>query len=232
MSLFSTGIEQPTFTAESPALTFRTHATTGQARAATMYLPHGVVRTPVFMPVGTKGTIKGLSSAQIVQEPAMNCEIILSNTYHLALQPGTALVKTMGGLHEFMNWPNNLLTDSGGFQIVSLLKMAEITEQGVRFQNPYSTSKLLDHNKNMARGSTGGSGGGDSAAEEAADFMMLTPEQSIRCQNEIGADIIMQLDDVVSSVNPDEARFKEVGPGCPTCHVCPMCSMCRLNRTN
>jgi queuine/archaeosine tRNA-ribosyltransferase len=214
MNQFSTGIEQPIFTAESPALTFHTHATTGHARAATMYLPHGVVRTPVFMPVGTKGTIKGLSSAQIVQEPAMNCEIILSNTYHLALQPGTPLVKEMGGLHEFMNWPNNLLTDSGGFQMVSLLKLAEITEQGVRFQNPYSTSKPLDHNKNTGRGNTGSGGGG--VSEEDADFMMLTPEQSIQCQNEIGADIIMQLDDVVSSVNPDEARFKEVrGPRGP-----------------
>jgi len=203
MSQFSTSIEQPVFTAASPALTFHTHVTTGQARAATMYLPHGVVRTPVFMPVGTKGTIKGLSSTQIIQEPALNCEIILGNTYHLALQPGTPLVKAMGGLHEFMNWPNNLLTDSGGFQMVSLLKLAEITEQGVRFQNPYSTNKTLDHNKGVGRGRDG--------PEEAedSDFMMLTPEQSIQCQNEIGADIMMQLDDVVSSVNPDEARFRE-----------------------
>ena len=220
MSQFSTGIEQPIFTAESPALAFHTHATAGQARAATMYLPHGVVRTPVFMPVGTKGTIKGLSSAQIVQEPAMNCEIILSNTYHLALQPGTPLVEQMGGLHEFMNWPNNLLTDSGGFQMVSLLKLAEITEQGVRFQNPYSTTKPLDHNKNKSRGSEG-----DGAAEEA-DFMMLTPEQSIQCQNEIGADIIMQLDDVVSSVNPDEARFKEVRPRARHFYKCPAWPAC------
>ena len=201
MAQFSTRIESPTFTEASPALSFHVHATSGSARAATMYLPHGAVRTPVFMPVGTKGTIKGLSSAQIVQEPALNCEIILGNTYHLALQPGTPIVQAMGGLHEFMNWPNNLLTDSGGFQMVSLLKLAEITEKGVRFQNPYS----LQSNPNE------GSTNSVSAQPDGEDpnFMMLTPEQSIQCQNEIGADIIMQLDDVVSSVNPDEARFRE-----------------------
>ena len=191
MSQFSTEINQkPNFTDASPALAFDVHATAGEARSASMYLPHGVVRTPVFMPVGTKGTIKGLSSSQIVQEPALNCEIILGNTYHLALAPGTPLVKEMGGLHEFMNWPNNLLTDSGGFQMVSLLKLAEITEEGVRFLSPYANKDSTDE------------------ANES-DFMMLTPEQSIQCQNEIGADIMMQLDDVVSSVNPDEARFKE-----------------------
>jgi queuine tRNA-ribosyltransferase len=170
-----------------------------------MYLPHGVVRTPVFMPVGTKGTIKGMSSSQIVQEPALNCEIILGNTYHLALAPGTPLVAEMGGLHEFMNWPNNLLTDSGGFQMVSLLKLAEITEQGVRFQSPYSVDSV---DKAGEAGAGSGSGSAPAAPAEE-DFMMLTPEQSIQCQNEIGADIMMQLDDVVSSVNPDEGRFQE-----------------------
>jgi queuine tRNA-ribosyltransferase len=132
------------------------------------------------MPVGTKGTIKGLTTDQMTSESAMNPEIVLGNTYHLAYQPGTPLVAEMGGLHEFMNWPNCLLTDSGGFQMVSLLKFAEITEKGVKFASPIDGSE-----------------------------MMLTPEQSIQCQNEIGADIMMQLDDVVSSVNPDEARFKE-----------------------
>ena len=228
---FSTGIATPSFTESSPALSLDVHAQVGQARACTMYLPHGVVRTPVFMPVGTKGTIKGLSSTQITQEPALNCEIILGNTYHLALQPGTTLVKEMGGLHDFMNWPNNLLTDSGGFQMVSLLKLAEITEKGVRFQSPYSTNApSLDHNKDLtasilsSRGleplsssatkssssnKTGAGAGTDDEEENDPNFMMLTPEQSIQCQNEIGADIMMQLDDVVSSVNPDEARFRE-----------------------
>jgi tRNA-guanine transglycosylase len=210
---FSTDISTPTFSESSPALALEVHAQVGQARACTMYLPHGVVRTPVFMPVGTKGTIKGLSSAQITQEAAMNCEIILGNTYHLALQPGTPLVKEMGGLHEFMNWPNNLLTDSGGFQMVSLLKLAEITEKGVRFQNPYSVNApALDHNKSEPTPSLASSTTSSAPSandEDDPNFMMLTPEQSIQCQNEIGADIMMQLDDVVSSVNPDEARFRE-----------------------
>ena len=166
---------------KSPALEFTVHATVGRARASTLSLPHGNVRTPVFMPVGTKGTIKGLSSAQLRDEAAMAPEIILGNTYHLALQPGTELLAELGGLHKFMDWDQCLLTDSGGFQMVSLLKLAEITEQGVKFISPL-----------------------DSTSE-----MMLTPEQSIQCQNQIGADIMMQLDDVVSSVNTDAARFKE-----------------------
>ena len=90
-----------------------------RARAATLHLPHGTIRTPVFMPVGTKGTIKGLSSMQMLEEEAMRPEIILGNTYHLALQPGTDLLEEFGGLHSFMNWKNNLLTDSGGFQMVN-----------------------------------------------------------------------------------------------------------------
>ena len=165
---------------KSPALRFELQATVGRARASVVHLPHGSVRTPVFMPVGTKGTIKSLSSAQLYEEEALNPEIILGNTYHLALQPGTPLLHELGGLHKFMNWPNCLLTDSGGFQMVSLLQLAEITEQGVQFASPIDGS-----------------------------LMMLTPEQSIQCQNEIGADIMMQLDDVVSSVNEDEARFQE-----------------------
>mmetsp|Transcript_77285 Transcript_77285/g.151620 ORF Transcript_77285/g.151620 Transcript_77285/m.151620 type:complete len:449 (-) Transcript_77285:17-1363(-) len=169
----------PVFTDKSPALAFNVHATCIQARAATLFLPHGKVRTPVFMPVGTKGTIKGLSSHQLLEDE-LAPEIILGNTYHLASQPGTELVAELGGLHKFMNWKNNLLTDSGGFQMVSLLKLAEITERGVKFQSPVDGRE-----------------------------MMLTPEESIKCQNEIGADIMMQLDDVVSSVNPDMERFKE-----------------------
>jgi len=168
----------PTFTEKSPALAFNVHACCKHARAATLFLPHGKVRTPVFMPVGTKGSIKGLSSHQLLEDE-LAPEIILGNTYHLASQPGTELMAELGGLHKFMNWNNNLLTDSGGFQMVSLLKLAEITEQGVKFQSPVDGKE-----------------------------MMLTPEESIKCQNEIGADIMMQLDDVVSSVNEDVERFK------------------------
>ena len=86
------------------------------------------MHTPVFMPVGTKGSIKGLSSQQLLRDPALEPEIILGNTYHLGSQPGTPLLAELGGLHGFMNWPRNLLTDSGGFQMVSLLQLAEITE--------------------------------------------------------------------------------------------------------
>jgi queuine tRNA-ribosyltransferase catalytic subunit len=108
------------------ALSFDLLATVGYARASNLHLPHGNVRTPVFMPVGTKGTIKGLSTEQL-EEEALQPEIILGNTYHLALQPGTELLDSLGGLHKFMNWKHNLLTDSGGFQMVSLLDLAEVS---------------------------------------------------------------------------------------------------------
>lgn len=150
-----------------------------KARAANLHLPHGNVRTPVFMPVGTKGTIKGVSSEQLMED-SLSPEIILGNTYHLALQPGTDLIDALGGLHKFMNWKNNLLTDSGGFQMVSLVDLAEITEEGVKFQSPIDGTEML-----------------------------LTPEESIKFQNEIGADIMMQLDDVVSSISEDIPRFQE-----------------------
>lgn len=161
------------------ALRYELLGTVKSARAANLHLPHGTVRTPVFMPVGTKGTIKGVSSEQLLEEP-LSPEIILGNTYHLALQPGTDLIDDLGGLHTFMNWKNNLLTDSGGFQMVSLVDLAEITEEGVKFQSPIDGTEML-----------------------------LTPEESIKFQNEIGADIMMQLDDVVSSISEDIPRFKE-----------------------
>lgn len=161
------------------ALEFTVEATSGYARASTLKLPHGTVLTPVFMPVGTQGSIKGLTSEQL-QLPPLDCKIILSNTYHLALRPGTELIADMGGLHNFMNWPRNLLTDSGGFQMVSLLELAEITEEGVTFQSPVDGTRML-----------------------------LTPEMSIQHQNRIGSDIIMALDDVAPSTINDDARFKE-----------------------
>ena len=155
------------------------HGVCGRARACTLNLPHGPVRTPVFMPVGTKGTIKGMDTSELLGEENLNHGIILGNTYHLASAPGTDLVANMGGLHKFMNWPRNILTDSGGFQMVSLLKLAEITEEGVTFAHP-----------------------------ETGERMLLRPEDSIAHQNNIGADIIMALDDVVSSVAEDSTRFK------------------------
>ncbi|KAL6443859.1 hypothetical protein ACFW04_001715 [Cataglyphis niger] len=140
---------------------------TTKARTGRMTLVHHCVDTPVFMPVGTQGTLKGLLPQQLEQ---LNCQIILGNTYHLGTRPGADVLRKAGGLHKFMNWKRALLTDSGGFQMVSLLHLAEITEEGVKFKSPYNESEC-----------------------------MLTPEHSIQIQNVIGADIIMQLDDVVKS---------------------------------
>ena len=158
-------------------MSFSIQGTQGRARAATLTLHHGPVRTPVFMPVGTQGTVKGLTASQLEQ---LDCEIILGNTYHLALRPGAAILDDLGGLHTFASWKRNILTDSGGFQMVSLLALADITEEGVKFQSPVDGSSLL-----------------------------LTPEESMRVQNCIGSDIMMVLDDVVSSVSTDVERFKE-----------------------
>lgn len=119
------------------------------------------------MPVGTKGTIKGLTSEEM---DSLDCKILLGNTYHLAYQPGGDQMEKFGGLHQFMNWKHNILTDSGGFQMVSLSKLCEISEQGVEFESPVDKSK-----------------------------MFLRPEDSIKIQNQIGADIIMALDDVVKT---------------------------------
>lgn len=142
-------------------------------------MPHGPVRTPVFMPVGTQGTVKGLTALEM-QLPPLDCDIILGNTYHLGNRPGGDLLARHGGLHRFMGWPRNILTDSGGFQMVSLLHLAEITEAGVNFQSPVDGS-----------------------------MMLLTPEMSIQLQNKIGSDIMMALDDVVDSKTVDDARFTE-----------------------
>ncbi|EKX51466.1 hypothetical protein GUITHDRAFT_85003 [Guillardia theta CCMP2712] len=129
------------------------------------------------MPVGTMAAVKGLTVDEL---EALDVPIILGNTYHLALRPGTELLDELGGLHDFMGWRRSILTDSGGFQMVSLLKLANITEEGVTFQSPSDGSQML-----------------------------LTPEKSIQLQNEIGADIIMALDDVVSSTTPDPERVQE-----------------------
>jgi hypothetical protein len=125
----------------SPALRYEVTARSGRARCSTLNMPHGAVHTPVFMPVGTQGTIKGLTTSQIEAEP-LDFKIILGNTYHLAVRPGTELLDDMGGLHQFMNWDRNILTDSGGFQMVSLLQLAEITEEGVTFQSPVDGTKV------------------------------------------------------------------------------------------
>nr|KMM68664.1 queuine tRNA-ribosyltransferase [Coccidioides posadasii RMSCC 3488] len=161
------------------ALTFDLEArcSTTKARASTLILPHGPVQLPIFMPVATQASLKGLTPDQLKQTGCMLC---LNNTYHLGLKPGQEVLDAVGGAHKFQGWDRNILTDSGGFQMVSLLKLARVTEDGVRFLSPHDGTPML-----------------------------LTPEHSISLQNSIGSDIIMQLDDVIATTSPDHARMKE-----------------------
>ncbi len=136
--------------------------TTG-ARAGRWHTPHGVVETPAFMPVGTLGTVKGLLPEQLKQAGA---QMVLANTYHLALRPGADVVADLGGLHQFMNWDGPILTDSGGFQVFSLAKLSKLTDDHVSFRSHIDGS-LLE----------------------------LSPEKAISIQEQLGADCIMCLDE-------------------------------------
>ncbi len=138
------------------------HRAAGAARAGVFDTPHGPVETPAFMVVGTRGAVRALTTEQL---RASGAQVLLANTYHLALRPGEALVQKLGGLHSFMGWDGPLLTDSGGFQVFSL-PHKEISDRGVRFRN-----------------------------EHTGDSMDLTPERSIEIQNALGADIIMAFDE-------------------------------------
>lgn len=167
-----------------PALQCRLDGVQRRGRALTLRLPHGSVRTPMFMPVGTQGALKGLTYLQMGVSP-IKCHILLGNTYHLGNRPGgrvfsrAAPSSDAGGVHGFANWGGTLLTDSGGFQMVSLLQLASVTEQGVLFQHPTTGTR-----------------------------MMLTPEESVHLQHMIKSDIIMALDDVVSSTRNNTGRFR------------------------
>ena len=119
---------------------FSLQATDGSARAGTLSLPHGQVETPIFMPVGTQGSVKTLHPAELEE---LGAQIILGNTYHLWLRPGHELIRDLGGLHKFTTWRKPMLTDSGGFQVWSLAKMRKITEEGVRFQSHLDGSKMM-----------------------------------------------------------------------------------------
>ena len=184
------------FSKEYPALRFELVAKCAvtRARASIVSLPHGPVETPVFMPVGTQGTIKGLTSAQVDE---VGCQIILGNTYHLANRPGADLIEEMGGLHKFMNWKHNILTDSGGFQMVSLLELSSMSEEGVTFNSPVDGKPML-----------------------------LTPEKSIHLQNQIGSDIMMMLDDGASPealvIEPDDDEDKNLNV-----HLIAFCTCCK-----
>src|SRR2546423_6511549 len=109
------------------AISFELLHTDGAARRGRLHTPHGVVETPIFMPVGTQATVKGLTPEQVA---AAGAQIILGNTYHLTLRPGDELIAELGGLHRFMNWPGPILTDSGGYQVFSLAPTRKITDHG------------------------------------------------------------------------------------------------------
>ena len=147
----------------SDPFSFRLIKTDGTARRGTVTTPHGKVQTPAFMPVGTQATVKGLYPEAVRETGA---EILLGNTYHLMLRPGAERIAALGGLHKFMNWPHPILTDSGGFQVMSLATLRKLTEQGVTFRSHIDGTKYE-----------------------------LTPERSIEIQALLGTDITMQFDE-------------------------------------
>ena len=146
-------------------LSFEIHATDGAARSGTITTPHSKIETPVFMPVGTLGTVKGLRFEEL-ESPDLDASIILGNTYHLWLRPGPDVVREMGGLHKFIGWRGSLLTDSGGFQVWSLGALRKITEEGASFRSHIDGSPRF-----------------------------LSPEVSIEVQSVLGSDIVMAFDE-------------------------------------
>ncbi|MBQ8829160.1 MAG: tRNA guanosine(34) transglycosylase Tgt [Burkholderiaceae bacterium] len=122
------------------SLTFKVLKTEGKARRGELHLNHGVVQTPIFMPVGTYGTVKAMSPLELLE---IETQILLGNTFHLWLRPGLDVISKHGGLHQFMGWDKPILTDSGGFQVFSLGKLRKITEEGVRFASPINGERLF-----------------------------------------------------------------------------------------
>jgi len=145
-----------------PDFPFRVEARDGDARAGRLETPRGVVETPCFMPVGTKGTVKAMSPERL---RAVGAQIILANTYHLALRPGSETVRRLGGLHRFMQWDGPILTDSGGYQVFSLRDTARIADDGVEFRSIYDGSRNV-----------------------------FTPERAMAEQAALGADLVMCFD--------------------------------------
>jgi len=139
--------------------------TDAMARRGRITTPHGTVETPAFMPVGTQATVKAMYPGQVRD---LGAEVVLGNTYHLMLRPGAERVAGLGGLHTFMNWPHTILTDSGGFQVMSLAQLRKLDEDGVRFQSHVDGKKYH-----------------------------LTPERSVEIQGLLGSDIQMQLDECI-----------------------------------
>src|SRR5262247_3111354 len=157
---------QPTKKERAPmpdAFSFRLLATDGAARRGEIATPHGAVATPAFLPIGTQATVKGLAPEAV---RASGADIVLANTYHLMLRPGAERIAALGGLHRFMNWPHAILTDSGGFQVMSLSQLRKVQDKGVTFRSHL-----------------------DGAIVE------LSPERAIEIQHLLGSDIAMQLDE-------------------------------------
>jgi queuine tRNA-ribosyltransferase len=152
------------------AFQFRLAATDGAARCGEITTPHGLVATPAFMPVGTQATVKGMLPQAV---RAAGADIVLGNTYHLMLRPGAERIAALGGLHKFMSWPHAILTDSGGFQVMSLSGLRKVEERAVTFRSHL-----------------------DGAMVE------LTPERAIEVQALLGSDIAMQLDECISLPAP------------------------------
>ena len=156
----------------SEAFTFTIGAQDGQARTGEIVNPRGVIRTPAFMPVGTAATVKAMYPEQV---KSLGADVVLGNVYHLMLRPGAERIAALGGLHRFMNWPWPILTDSGGFQVMSLSKLRKLDEGGVTFQSHI----------------------------DGATYH-LTPERSMEIQALLGSDIQMQLDECVRLPARDE----------------------------
>src|SRR5687768_8736478 len=149
-----------------PSLAFELLKTDHQSAARTgkITTDHGIIETPIFMPVGTAGAVKAVSQQQLIQD--VDARIILGNTYHLYLRPGTEIIEAAGGLHQLMNWQKPILTDSGGYQVFSLAANRKINEEGVLFQSHIDGGKHL-----------------------------FTPEKVMDIQRSIGADIMMAFDE-------------------------------------
>ena len=160
----------------APRFAFSIHATDGKARTGTIAMRRGEIRTPAFMPVGTAATVKAMKPESV---RATGADIILGNTYHLMLRPGAERVARLGGLHRFMNWDRPILTDSGGYQVMSLSSLRKITEEGVTFASHLDGSRHL-----------------------------LSPERSMEIQRLLGSDIVMAFDEC-PALPADEKRVAE-----------------------
>ena len=158
----------------SPRFQFTIHATDGRARLGTIAMPRGEIRTPAFMPVGTAATVKAVKPEGV---RAAGADIILGNTYHLMLRPGAERVARLGGLHAFMGWDRPILTDSGGYQVMSLSDLNKVTEEGVTFKSHLDGSRHL-----------------------------LSPERSIEVQRLLGSSIVMQFDELVRPDVPEKKQ--------------------------